>query len=119
MAATFDLSGRQFAFLTECVQSLQQDMHGLSIPLVIRVGEAVTVLQDLIQHSHIEAVWSHQETWNAWTYTRDKKVASMLRSLGVVWYQPVQNGVIRALKRTRSVGKAVANRDEPRTEPFA
>lgn len=93
-----DISGRQFAFLTECVESLQQDMRRLSIPLVIRMGKAVTVLEDLIQHSQIEAVWSHQETWNAWTYTRDKQVASKLRSLGVVWHQPVQNGVIRALK---------------------
>ena len=42
-------------------------------------------------------LWSHQETWNAWTYERDKAVLAWARAHGISWHEPRQFGVVRRL----------------------
>lgn len=93
-----DLSARQYEFLCECLTELNQQLTSLGQSLVIRVGDAVEVLKTLLHQYNIESIWSHQETWNYWTYQRDKDVAKWLKSQNIQWHQPVQNGVVRLLK---------------------
>lgn len=89
-----DLSHRHYVFLRECLEDLDAALDG---QLVVRVGEAVHVLQQLHATTPITQIWSHQETWNNWTYQRDRTVHAWTRAQGIPWYEPTQNGVIRRL----------------------
>ena len=89
-----DASGRHWDFIRECLGELRAD---LGAALVIRVGEAVDVLSDLLERLSVAAVWSHEETGNGWTYDRDKAVARLLRARGVPWHELPQHGVVRRL----------------------
>lgn len=96
--ALSDTSGRQFAFLQDSLNDLQTALRGLSSGLVIRVGDAVTVFQDLYQTVKFDHLVSHEETGNAWTYDRDKRVASWARGHGLRWTELPQSGVVRRLR---------------------
>ncbi len=93
-----DMSRRQYEFLGECLHELKQDLAALGQKLILRVGDAVEILAELIQKHSVTAVWSHQETWNAWTYERDKRVKVFLKEAGIEWKEPLQYGVFRRLK---------------------
>jgi deoxyribodipyrimidine photo-lyase len=93
-----DVSARHWAFIAECLQELRDGLGALGVPLVIRSGDALDIL-DAIQKRHgIAALWSHEETGNGWTFARDKRVAAWCRANGIPWHQPRQNGVIRGLR---------------------
>ncbi|MGP1254091.1 MAG: FAD-binding domain-containing protein [Kiloniellales bacterium] len=92
-----DVSGRHWAFAAECLQALRQDLGRLGQPLVLRSGEIVAVLGRLHTDLGITALWSHQETGNAVTYARDKRLGAWARAEGIAWNELRQNGVIRGL----------------------
>jgi len=96
-----DMSQRQYQFLTDCLSELDIKLRKLGQQLVIKVGDAVTILQEINEQYAISGLWSHQETWNGWTYARDKRVKDWANKHAIPWHQPVQNGVIRCL-RTRN-----------------
>ena len=92
-----DMAGRHYDFLRESLRGLRADLRAAGSRLVVRVGEAVPVLE-AIRASHPNLVlWSHQETWNAWTYARDEAVRAWTREHGIPWHEPRQFGVIRRL----------------------
>ena len=93
-----DLSRRQYDFLCESLLDLKADLAQLGCPLVIRVGSAVDVLQNLIDQYAVTDILSHQETWNGWTYQRDLAVKKILKQRGVSWQEYKQFGVIRGLQ---------------------
>lgn len=93
-----DMSGRQWAFAAECLAELRADLARLGQPLVIRVGDIVEILNDLAAAQPIAGLWSHEETGNAWSYKRDRRVAAWARSQGLAWTQLRQSGVIRRLE---------------------
>ncbi len=93
-----DMSQRHYVFLQECVSELDRSLHSLGQKLIIKIGNAVDVLDGIQQRHTIQALWSHQETWNGWTYDRDKAVKRWCESHKIPWHEPAQNGVIRRLK---------------------
>ncbi len=93
-----DMSKRHYDFLSESLFELDCELEKLGQKLIIRVGDAVEVLAEIQKKFQINNLWSHQETWNSWTYNRDKKVLSWTKNQKITWHQPVQNGVIRKLK---------------------
>ena len=92
-----DAAGRHWAFVAESLAELHIDLSALGQPLVVRLGEAVPVLQDLLDRLPIAALWSHEETGNGWTYARDRAVADLLRARGLPWHELPENGVVRRL----------------------
>jgi deoxyribodipyrimidine photo-lyase len=92
-----DTSGRQFAFLHESIADLQTALHGLGSDLVIRVGAAVQVFEDLYQTVKFDRLVSHEETGNAWTFARDRRVGAWACGQGVRWTEIPQSGVVRRL----------------------
>ncbi|MEM6781619.1 MAG: FAD-binding domain-containing protein [Pseudomonadota bacterium] len=93
-----DLSSRHYDFITECLHDLNERLKKLGQPLIIRVGEAVDVLNELQSQTQFETLWSHQETWNGWTYERDLAVKRWAQDKGIAWYEPSQFGVIRRIQ---------------------
>jgi len=92
-----DVSGRQFAFLRECVADLRDQLDALGLTLCLRVGSAVDVLEALRARTGAQHLVSHEETGNAWTFARDRAVAHWARGQGVVWTELPQSGVVRRL----------------------
>jgi deoxyribodipyrimidine photo-lyase len=95
--AQADASGRQYAFLREALDSLRDALAALGLPLVLRVGEAVPVLEALRAAHGVTDLVSHEETGNGWSFARDRRVADWARGQGVTWHELPQCGVMRRL----------------------
>ena len=93
-----DMSGRHYDFLIECLNDLNAQLKKLGAPLIIRTGRAEDVLDDLQKQTGFRTLWSHQETWNHWTYDRDLVVKEWTVDNEITWHEPSQFGVIRRLK---------------------
>ncbi|MGL6208673.1 MAG: deoxyribodipyrimidine photo-lyase, partial [Paracoccaceae bacterium] len=92
-----DASARQWGFIEESLHELREALAGIGAPLVVRVGEAVAVLDRLARANKVTAMVSHEETGNLWTYARDRRVAEWARGVGVAWHEVPQSGVVRRL----------------------
>lgn len=92
-----DMSERQYHFLIESIEELNASLSALGQRLIVRVGNAVAILEELRQRHSIQALWSHQETWNGWSYQRDMAVKQWVTNHAIIWHEPTQNGVIRRL----------------------
>lgn len=92
-----DMSARHYLFLCECLHELNETLTALGQPLIIKVGHAVDVLDELADTYAVSALWSHQETWNGWTYERDKQVKRWANTRHIDWHEPRQHGIIRCL----------------------
>ncbi|MBI1173348.1 deoxyribodipyrimidine photolyase [bacterium] len=101
-----DASARQWEFVAESLAEVQRDLAAIGQPLRIFVGEAVPVLQAIARRHLIAALWSHEETGNAWTYARDLRVAEWARGMGIPWHERRQTGVIRRLTSRDGWAKA-------------
>ena len=93
-----DMSGRQYAFMAECLGELQRALAKLGQPLIVRTGAVTAALTEIQNAFEIEALWSHAETGNAWSYARDREVGAWCAEHGIPWHQERQDGVIRNLK---------------------
>jgi len=90
-----DMSLRHWHFLSECIDTLDQDLTRLGQPLIVRHGEAEDVFREIFNAHAVAAVWSHQETGNGWTFGRDTRVAELLRARDIPWHELRQHGVLR------------------------
>ncbi|WP_372674608.1 FAD-binding domain-containing protein [Aquicoccus sp.] len=95
--AQADASGRQYGFVLDCLESLRAGLARLGLGLVIRVGDAVEVLECLRTETGAARMVSHEETGNAWSFARDRRVAAWARGQGVAWEELAQCGVVRRL----------------------
>jgi deoxyribodipyrimidine photo-lyase len=93
-----DASARQWSFAAESLRELHAALAILGQPLCIRMGDAVSIFEELHRQHGIAALWSHEETGNGWTFARDRSVAAWARQNGVPWHEPRQFGVVRRLK---------------------
>ncbi len=93
-----DMSGRQFAFLRESLLDLREQLGNIGQPLIIRIGDAVSCLDDIHRTQGVAALWSHEETGNSWTFARDRAVAGWCRDQGIIWHETPQFGVVRRLR---------------------
>ncbi|WP_103256553.1 FAD-binding domain-containing protein [Tabrizicola aquatica] len=92
-----DASARQWDFVAESLADLREAMAALGLPLIVRVGEAVEVLDRLCRQHHIARIVSHEETGNLASYARDRAVAAWARQAGIPWAEVPQSGVTRRL----------------------
>lgn len=96
-----DRSARQWRFVAECLDGLRGDLTRLGAPLLVRVGDAVTVLERLRAHHGGTRLVSHEDTGCQWTAARDRRVADWARARGVDWQECPQPGITRGLGHRR------------------
>ncbi len=101
-----DASARQWDFAAESLAELQKTLAALGQPLCVMVGDAVQIFRKLHQSHGIEALWSHEETGNGWTYARDLSVAAWAKGARIPWHEARQFGVIRRLRSRNGWAKA-------------
>ncbi len=92
-----DSSGRQFSFVRQSVSDLREALRVIGSDLVTRTGDVVEVFDNLHSGGAFERIASHEETGNAWTFARDRRVAAWARDRGVRWEELPQCGVKRRL----------------------
>lgn len=100
-----DTSWRHWHFIHDCLSELRQQLAQLGQPLVIRVGDAQQVFQELHLQNKIKNIYSHEETGNAWTYERDKRLKHWCIQNNIPWIEFPNNGVVRRLKSRDEWGK--------------
>ena len=90
-----DASHRHYAFLSDALNELDATLRALGQRLIIRVGDAVQVLQKLHEETGFTTMRSHQETGNGLSYARDLAVKKWAQSQGIDWHEYKQHGVMR------------------------
>ena len=96
-----DASARHWRFVAESLDGLATDLTRLGAPLVVRIGDAIEVL-DTLRHRHgVTRLLSQQETGNLWTFARDRRVADWARGQGVDWQELPQPGITRGLSHRK------------------
>lgn len=92
-----DASARQYRVVAEAAAELRADLAALGQPLVVRVGDAVEVLEGIRTRFGIADLWAHQETTGGFGFARDRRVRAWARAQSIPFAEPRQNGAIRAL----------------------
>lgn len=86
------------SFALDCLSELRGALAERGLPLLVRVGSAVAVLEDLRQQLRYTHLYSHEETGAGWSYARDLAVAAWCKSQEIVWQEFAQTGVVRRLR---------------------
>jgi deoxyribodipyrimidine photo-lyase len=92
-----DASFRHWRFIRDSLIDLDGALRALGGALVVLRGEAVEALTELERAVGRFALWSHEETGNAWTFARDRRVADWCRERGIAWSESPAHGVVRRL----------------------
>ena len=91
-----DFDPSHLVFINQSLAELDARLRALGGRLTTRVGRLPEVFDELhARHGGIARLWSHEETGNALSFTRDKRVASWCREHGVPWTEIAQHGVFR------------------------
>lgn len=89
----FDSS--HLSFLNDSLLELSHDLERLGVRLTTRLGEATAVLEALRAEVEFDALHSFEETGNALTYARDRRVRRWCKARGIPWREWKQHGVLR------------------------
>jgi deoxyribodipyrimidine photo-lyase len=98
LIASPDCATQHLMFAHECLLELHGSLAAQGIPLRVQTGTMPALLDALHREHGIAALYSHEETGNAASYARDRRVASWCRDHGIAWHQSPSNGVVRGLK---------------------
>ncbi len=91
-------SRRHWCFVNDCLHELDASLAALGQRLILRIGEMNDVLVELSRHVQIQAVYAHEETGDAWTYARDRKMHAYCQRTKIPFLESPANGVVRRLK---------------------
>ena len=91
-------------FINQSLLDLDSKLREIGGRLTYRVGETTRVLEALHAQLGPFTLWSFEETGNALTYRRDKRVAAWTKARGVRWLETPQPGITRGLKDRRGWG---------------
>jgi deoxyribodipyrimidine photo-lyase len=103
-SAEFDPSHHHF--IDECLADLEHAVHERGGRITYRCGAMPDVLELLSREITIESIHSHEETGNAITYARDRRVRAWCDARGVPWHEYAQTGVVRRLRSRDGWAKA-------------
>jgi deoxyribodipyrimidine photo-lyase len=93
-----DFSRRHLLFINESLAVLDESLRKLGTRLVIREGDAVTVLEELQRTTGFTHIRAHQETTNGVSFERDRRVLRWAAEAGVELTEYRQQGVMRRLE---------------------
>ncbi|MFZ6774371.1 deoxyribodipyrimidine photo-lyase/cryptochrome family protein [Undibacterium sp. SXout7W] len=97
-----DSSLQHYYFLYESLRDLSRQLRQAGAELRVAVGDVTQVLTQIHASAAFDTLVSHEETGNAFTFSRDKDVARWCREKSVAWREFPQHGVVRGLS-TRKV----------------
>jgi deoxyribodipyrimidine photo-lyase len=93
-----DYSERQVHFLLSCLRDLDAALRARGAALVTRVGRLPDVFDTLRADGlAIASIHAHEETGNAISYARDRRVRRWAREHGILMHEAPHGGVVRRL----------------------
>ena len=92
-----DADRQHLTFVIECVTELRARLRRRGGELLLRTGDAVEQLDQLVTTLPIEALWAHEETGNGLSYARDRRVRAWARARGLSFTELPAGGVVRRL----------------------
>lgn len=92
-----DADAQHLAFVVDCLAELRARLRRRGSELLLRTGDALEGLERLVQELPITALWAHEETGNAVTYARDRRVRAWARARGLPFHELPSGGVVRRL----------------------
>ncbi len=116
-----DASARQWAVFREALLELRAELARLGAPLQVLRGDAVEVFAALHRVHGLVEVHAYEETGNAWTFARDRRVCAWLREAGVPFIEHPNGSTVRRLKRRDGWARHWEghNGDDPLPAPLA
>lgn len=93
-----DFSTQHFEFLNECLADLDQALASRGSPLQFHFGAVTEALTLVLRTYGAFTLYSHEETGNAISHARDKRVAAWCKENGILWKEFPSNGVVRGLQ---------------------
>ncbi|MDF1763050.1 MAG: deoxyribodipyrimidine photo-lyase, partial [Oleibacter sp.] len=93
-----DTSQRQWDFIRESLEDLQQQLLAVGGRLQLLAGDCADVFQQLRTQCGPFELHSHEETGNYWTFQRDRAVKAWCKTQQIDWHEHPQFGVRRASK---------------------
>ena len=93
-----DAALQHFEFIRESLQDLDTHLRSLGGQVEIHHGELSAVLTQIWSEAPFTGLFSHEETGNGFTFSRDLKVAQWCKDHGIPWHEFPQFGVVRRLK---------------------
>ena len=91
-------SRRHWHFIHDSLCELDVALAELGQGLIVKVGDACEVIQDLHLKHNVVHIYAHEETGNSWTYRRDIAVQAMCLESGITLHEAPTNGVVRRLR---------------------
>ncbi len=94
-AADFD--GVHLNFINESLSELREALRSRGGDLVVRAGDAVSILRELCEKYDVRHIWAHEETFNGLSFRRDREVRAWSRSSVTKLTELPSNGIVRRL----------------------
>ena len=115
-AADFD--ALHWDFIRESLIDLNTSLVKGGIRLFVERGDVCDVFQRLHQRFGFSQIFAHEETGNALTYRRDRRLSNWAQTAGVTFKETPQNGVVRRLEDRDGWSKVWESRmSQPITMP--
>ncbi len=92
-----DFDAQHLSFINSSLAELEERLARRGIPLIYRQGEMLDVLDRLRAELPLAALWAHEETGNALSYARDRRVRAWAKRVGVHMHEIAGSGVVRRL----------------------
>jgi deoxyribodipyrimidine photo-lyase len=99
-----DSDERHWRFIYESLTEMNEKLIEKNAQIFIFHNEAEIVFQNLAKLYHIKTVYSSEETGNAITNSRDKRIKKLFDKQHIQWCEYQTNGVVRRLKSRKEWG---------------
>jgi deoxyribodipyrimidine photo-lyase len=96
-----DTARQHLGFIQESLKDLQDELKRLGGRLQLAVGDAVEVLDRLHRQAPFFELLSHEETGNAASFERDRRVKQWCAAHALPWREFRQFGVVRGLRERK------------------
>ena len=82
----------------QALGNLRERLRAIKSDIYIECGTVEDILSSLYEQTLFDAIYSHEETGNDWTYQRDKSLAHWCHTKQISWIEFPQTGVIRRMQ---------------------
>ena len=116
--ASPEFDSQHLDFVLQCLAPLRAALAQRGLPLLVRVGSVLPVLESIQREFRFTHLLSHEETGSGWTYQRDIAVSQWCKAHQVHWQEWAQTGVVRRLQHRGGWSKRWTTlMDQPRLAP--
>ena len=90
-----DLSFRHYKFLSELLLELKKEFQKIGNELIIKIGDSLTIFNQIHKEHSVQTIYSPQETSNYWSYKRNKGIEKWTEEHCIKWIEWPNNRAAR------------------------